>query len=332
MSWFDKVPKIELHLHLEGAIPVASLWELIEKHGGDPSVPSLEALERKFVFRDFEHFIDVWVWKNQFLKDYEDFVFVAQETALSLQAQNVVYAEMFFSPGDYARAGLTTQGLAEAIREGISKAGTPQVNLIVDLVRDFGPERAMRTLHEAAEVRNFGIIGVGIGGSEQLFPPEPFREVYTKARNMGFRTTAHAGEVMGADSIWGVIKSLNVDRIGHGTRASEDPNLIDYLAEHRIPLEMCPLSNVRTGVVPSVAAHPIKDFFQRGLLLTVNADDPTMFGNSLAMEYRALAKELAFSNDEIRQLITNGVESSWLTEGEKEAITSRIKEDENWDP
>ena len=240
--WFDRVPKVELHLHLEGAIPLDALWTLVQKYGGDPAVPDLAALQRRFVFRDFPHFIDTWVWKNAFLREYEDFTFIAEAVAHDLARQNIRYVEAFFSPPDFFRHGLKTQELAAAIRRGLQRAPEIEVALIPDLVRDFGPERAAITLAEVNEVRALGVIGIGIGGSEQAFPPEPFAGVYAQARRLGLHTTAHAGEAAGAQSVWGAIRDLHVERIGHGTRADEDERLLDYLAAERIPLEMCPLS------------------------------------------------------------------------------------------
>jgi adenosine deaminase len=239
MSCFERVPKVELHLHLEGAIPHDALWDLVQKYGGDPSVPDLEALERRFEYRDFPHFIETWTWKNGFLREYEDFTFIAEAVARDLAGQNIRYVEAFFSPADFSQHGLETGKLTEAIRTGLSRASEVEVALVADLVRDYGPEKAAVTLAEVNEVRDLGVVGIGIGGSEQKFPSEPFEKVYEGARQFGFRTSAHAGEAAGADSIWGAIRILRVDRIGHGTRAEEDESLLDYLAEHRIPLEMC---------------------------------------------------------------------------------------------
>ncbi|MBN1504742.1 MAG: adenosine deaminase [Candidatus Eisenbacteria bacterium] len=310
--WLHGMPKLELHLHLEGAIPHNALWQLIQKYGGDPEIPDQEALERKFQYPDFPGFIQTWLWKNTFLREYEDFAFVAEAVARSLAEQNILYAEVFFSPGDFARFGLKTQRIAEAIRAGLAREARVRVALIADLIRDFPPERAARTLAEAAEVKALGIVGVGLGGSEQEFPPEPFAPVYEEARRLGFHTTAHAGEAAGSESVWGALRSLRAERIGHATRAEEDPKLLDYLAEHRIPLELCPVSNIRTGVVGKIEDHPVRRYFDRGLLVTVNTDDPGMFGNSLAGEYRLLEERLGFSHEEIRRLTLNALEASWL--------------------
>jgi adenosine deaminase len=329
-TWYERVPKVELHLHLEGAIPQEALWQLIQKYGGDPAVPDIAALRQKFQYRDFPHFIETWVWKNQFLREYEDFTLIAEAVAKNLARQNVKYAEMFYTPSDFFRHGLEVQKLTAAIRTGLSRVKRIETALILDFCRDRGWENADRNLDAVKEMKQLGVIGVGIGGSEQSYPPEPFAGVYEKARQLGFNTGAHAGEAAGPTSIWGAVRSLKVERIGHGTRAIEDEALIRYLLEKQIPLECCPLSNVRTGVVKSIEAHPVKKFFNAGLLVTVNTDDPAMFGNSLAQEYQILEERLGFSRDEVRKVILNGVKASWLSNDLKKKLQETLVNDENW--
>jgi adenosine deaminase len=331
-TWYERVPKVELHLHLEGAIPYPALWELVKKYGGDPSLPDVQALRKRFVFRDFPHFIETWVWKNGFLREYEDFTFFSEAVGGDLAAQNIRYAEVFYSPGDFARFGLTPQGLTEAIRRGLERVPGIEIALVADLVRDFGPERGAAVLEQVAEVRTLGVIGIGIGGSEQDYPPEPFAAVYARARALGFHTSAHAGEAAGAESIRAAIEVLHADRIGHGTRLEEDPALLAQLTRTQVPLEMCPLSNVRTGVVSSIEAHPIRRYFEAGLLVTVNSDDPKMFGNSLAEEYRLLEERLGFCRDEIREVILNGIRASWMPEEKKKALAEAFRADPGWLP
>jgi adenosine deaminase len=302
----------------------------MQKYGGDPAVPNLEALQRKFQYRDFPHFIETWVWKNRFLREYEDFTLIAEAVAKNLVRQNVKYAEMFYTPSDFFRHDLEVQRLTAAIRSGLGRVKQIEIGLILDFCRDRGPENADRNLDAVKEVKQLGVIGVGIGGSEQNYPPEPFAGVYEKARQLGFHTGAHAGEAAGPESIWGAIRSLKVERIGHGTRAIEDETLVRYLAEKQIPLECCPLSNVRTGVVKSIEAHPVKKFFDAGLLVTVNTDDPAMFGNSLAQEYQRLEERLGFSQDEVRKVILNGVKAAWLSNDRKKLLTDTFVKDENW--
>jgi adenosine deaminase len=329
-TWYDRVPKVELHLHLEGAIPRPALWQLIQKYDGDPALRDVEALERRFVYRDFPHFIETWVWQAQFLREYDDFTLIAEAAANDLARQNIRYVEAFYSPSDFERFGLSAQRITEAIRAGLNKAPAIEVALVADLVRDGGPVKGIRRLADINEVKSFGVIGIGIGGSEQKFPPEPFEAVFEDARRMGFRTSAHAGEAAGAASVWGAVRTLRVDRIGHGTRAAEDESLLTYLAEKRIPVELCPISNVRTGVVPSIADHPARRYFDLGLRLSVNTDDPQMFGNSLSAEYRALETQLGFSRDEIRALILQAVDTSWLPPARKRELEAELTSDPNW--
>ena len=329
-SWYERVPKVELHLHLEGAIPYKILWELAQKYGGDPLVPDQAALWRKFEFKDFPHFIETWIWKNQFLREYEDFTLIAEAVARDLASQNIRYVEAFYSPPDFARRGLQPQRLTEAIRTGLDRVPEIGIALIADVVRDFGPENAAVTLRQINEVRNLGVIGIGMGGSEQRFPPEPFEKVFAEARRLGFHTTAHAGEAAGPESLWGAIRSLQVERIGHGVRAGEDEELLAYLAETQIALEVCPLSNVRTGVVKSIDEHPVRRLFERGLFITVNTDDPKMFGNSLAEEYQLLEERLGFSRPELRTLILNAISGSWLPLERKPAMLAQFCADPAW--
>jgi adenosine deaminase len=250
--------------------------------------------------------------------------------ARGLASQNVRYTEVFYSPPDFARHGLKTQELTQAIRDGLDRVAGIKVSLVADLVRDFGPQKGAQTLAQVAEVAELGVIGIGIGGSEHDFPPEPFQQVYEQARKCGFHTSAHAGEVAGSGSVWGAIRTLKVDRIGHGTRAAEDETLLDYLVEKQIPIEMCPISNLRTGVVRSIVKHPIRDYFERGLLVTVNTDDPKMFGNSLAGEYQILVERLGFSQQEIRTIILQGIHASWLPDDQKESLAASFKTDPGW--
>ncbi len=329
-AWFKGLPKIELHLHLEGAIPLEALWALVQKYGGTGEVPNLEALKARFSYRDFPHFLETWVWKNQFLRSYEDFAFIAESVARRLKDQNILYAEMFYSPGDFWRQNLKVQPITEAVRAGLSRVDGIELALIADMVRNFGPEKGLRTLMEVNEVRGSDVIGIGIGGAEKEYPPELFTGVYKKARELGYHTSAHAGEGAGADSIWGALRRLEAERIGHATRAEEDPALIDFLAGRGVPLEMCPISNVKTGVVAGIADHPIRRYFNRGLMVTVNTDDPGMFGNSLSDEYQLLVEKLGFTYEDIHTLILNGIHSAWLPEDRKAALTARFISDPGW--
>jgi adenosine deaminase len=319
-QWLARIPKIELHLHLEGAIPPADLWQLISKYGGDATVPTRAALAERFTYRDFPHFLQLWEWKNSFLREYDDFTFIAEAVARDLVRQGVRYAEVFYSPADFAYHGLEPQRLTEAIRNGLNQVEGMRVALVADLVRDFGPELGRTTLDRVAEVKELGVIGIGIGGAEHEVPPAVFSRVYKRARALGFRTSAHAGEAAGPESVWSAIHDLQVDRIGHGTRAVEDPELIEHLASRSIPIELCPISNLRTGVIDSLADHPVRILCDRGIPISINTDDPAMFGTSLLDELHALMVHHAFDRAEIKQLMLGSIGCTWLAESEQQQL------------
>ncbi len=325
------MPKIELHLHLEGAFTVEFLFELIQKYGGDPSIKTIHDLEKKFVFKDFPHFIETWFWKNQFFKSPEDFEQSTYFTLKNLHQQNVIYAEVFYSPWDFVQFGLQVEAISEATLAGIQRAKNDfgiQCQLIADLCRDYGAETAIDRFKQILPYRDQGVIGIGLGGSEQKFPPEPFESVYQFARDKDFHRVAHAGEAAGAESVWGAIEKLDVERIGHGVRSIEDPKLVKYLKEKQIPLEVCVTSNLKTVVFPSIAAHPIKQFYDDGLLVTINSDDPTMFGATIRDEYALLYEKLDFTTESLKKLTINAVNSSFLSYWEKQIFMNRI--DEYW--
>jgi len=323
-SFLAKIPKVELHLHLEGAIPIESLWVLVDKYG-DPEVRTPEQLQSRFRYTDFPHFIETWNWKNQFLREYDDFTFVAEAVAADLAGQNVLYAEVFFSPPDFADQGLETGRLAESIRKGIDRqAEHIEIGLIGDVVRDRGPGAAEQTVRELFEARSTGIVGIGMGGSEQSHPPEPFSKAYELARHLDFHTTAHAGEAAGPESIWGALNTLRVERLGHGTRAIEDPKLVSHLASTQIPVECCPVSNLRTGVVSSMREHPIRRYFDQGLNVSVHTDDPKMFDTSLTREFSALGEALGFTSEDTATLIRNAIASSWASPQTQSRLSARL--------
>ena len=326
MRDWTTMPKAELHLHLEGAIPVAALWALIERHGGDPLIKSKAQLVDWFTYRDFTHFMETWSWMNGFLRTLNDFTFAAEAVARSLSEQNIVYAEAFFSPSDFRRHELEPQGIALAVRAGLDRVPDVEVPLIVDLVRDRGPVGTASTLAAISEVAaEAGIIGVGIGGFEAANPPEPFAPVYRSAREAGFRLTAHAGEEAGPQSVWGAIRALGVERIGHGVRSVEDPLLVDYLVETQIPLEVCPTSNLRTGVVAHWDQHPVRALVDAGALVTINTDDPAMFDCTLAGEFSVLQEQFGFDEATLERLSLAVVEASWADPATRARLARRIE-------
>jgi adenosine deaminase len=325
-----KIPKVELHLHLEGAIPLNTLLGFIRRAGTEPGIRTVADVRQKLAYADFAHFIDVWVWKNSFITDEKDFDEIAYEVLRDLSAQNVAYVEAFYSPGDYRRRGLSVRGITESLLAGVARARGDfgiRAGLIVDLIRDHGPEVAARRLDEVAPYLGRGVIGVGLGGSEALFPAGPFAEVFREAKSRGFRLVAHAGEAAGPESIWACIDKLGAERIGHGVRAVEDAALLETLRERGIPLEVCVTSNVMTGVVPSVAAHPIRSLIERGVMVTVNSDDPTMFHTTLSDEYAVLVRDLGFTQEALKTLSANGVDASFLPEAEKAGLRATFEEE-----
>jgi len=331
MTIYAKVPKVELHIHLEGAIPFDALFELINKYGGDPSIPDIDSLKKRFIYRDFSQFIEIWFWKNSFIREYEDFTFISELVARDLYKQNIKYAEMFFSPSTFAKnTSMNVQEITSAVRKGFSKVSEISISLIADLVRDYGPGHEIKTLYQLNELKQYGIIGIGIGGSEHEYPAILFQDLFNKAHDFGFYTTAHAGEAAGAQSIKDAVFKLHVDRIGHGTNAYDDPELMNYLAKKSLPVELCPLSNVSTGVISGIKEHPIRKYYDNGLLISVNTDDPKMFGNTLEKEYNTLENELNFTKQEIAKIILMGIKSSWLSSEEKKTMKDNFIKDTNW--
>lgn len=329
-QFIAEMPKVELHLHLEGAIPLETLFGLIQRQGTEPSIRNLDDLRAKLTYTDFAHFLKLWGWKNTFIKKERDFEEIAYQVLGDLSKQNVKYVEAFYSPGDYGRQGLSVEGITECLIEGKERAYHDfgiGCELIVDLIRDHGPEIGLQRLEELTCYLGKGLMGIGLGGSEQTFPAGPYAHVYKEARERGFRLTAHAGEAAGADSIRAAVEKLGVERIGHGVRAYEDRQLVSLLGERQIPLEMCVISNVRTKVCKSVEAHPIRQYFKQGLMVTVNSDDPAMFNTSLTEEYLVLAQKLGFTLNDIKCVSANAIEASFMTDQDKKLMKSQFEEE-----
>jgi adenosine deaminase len=328
VRFIQAMPKVEIHLHLEGAIPHEILLRQIRRKGTEPSIRTVDDLRRRLTYTDFGNFIDVWVWKNTFIQDERDFEEIAYGVLGGLSRQNVKYVEAFYGPGDYRRHGLSVQGITECLISGKERAYRDfgiRCELIVDLIRDHGPEIGMQRVEQVTPYLGRGVIGVGLGGSEQTFPADPYAPVYAEAKHRGFRLTAHAGEVAGAESIRAAIEKLGAERIGHGLRAYEDPDVVALLKERQIPLEMCIVSNSRTGVCKSVKDHPIGSYFRQGLIVTVNSDDPSMFSSSLTDEYLALIQDLDFTLEDIKQVAVNGVQASFMHDEDKAVMRARFE-------
>ncbi len=322
-SWIAALPKVELHLHLEGAIPAEILWELVRKYDTKKEYRSFDQITARYTFRDFPHFIETWNWKSGFINEYEDFTLIAEGVARYLAGQGAVHAEMHFSPPEFREKGLSTGRIAEAVRAGLDRVPAVSVGLIGDVVRQLGPERALRTVREFAELGGYGVIGMGLGGLEREFPAELFTDVFAEGARLGLRRTAHAGEAAGEESVRNAVSCLKAERIGHGT-AIRDMNFLSELTAAGIGIEMCPLSNVRTKSIQSLDEHPVRRFFDAGALVCINTDDPAMFGNPLNEEYETAAETFGFSKKELRKLVLNAVEMSWAGPKEKDRLRGLV--------
>ena len=330
-DFIRRLPKAELHLHLEGAILPATLVELSSRPGRRHlSLPEAEAFYR---FTDFTGFIESFKAVTRLLADPEDYELSAWRMMQRLAAQGVVHAEVFISVGVIYMWRNHDPEAFEPIFAGLERARERarrelglSVYWIFDAVRHFTVPEARRVFEKAAQMRTGypAIVGIGLGGDERRCGSGPFRELYAQARAAGLRLTNHAGETTGPEAIWEAL-SVASERIGHALSAIQDPALLIELKSRSIGLELNPTSNVRTGVCPSFAAHPLRRLFDLGLLVTLNSDDPAFFGSDLAHEYLLAHTQQAFTRGELRRLAANSFRASFLPEGEKAAWITRIE-------
>jgi adenosine deaminase len=322
-----RAPKVELHLHLDGAMALPWLLERVRRR--DPGIHTSEALRARLAFRTFDEFIARWVWKCGFLDRYEDFESLAESVLTGLAAQGVVHVEPSISPGDYEKAHrLEATGVVEAVLRGAERATRAHGitwGLVVDLIRNHGPRTAARRLDEITPYRGQGVVAVGLGGSEAEYPPGPFADVYAEAARRGFHRTAHAGEVAGPASVREALDRLGIERVDHGIRAIEDPALVARLALDGVPLAVCPTSNVRTGAVPSLAAHPLRRLYDAGVRVTVNSDDPTFFGASLLDEYELCRTAFGFTPRELGVLAEHAASAAFLDPAARAQLAARVR-------
>jgi len=329
-SFIRALPKAELHLHLEGTILPATLVELSARHDASPM--TLSEAEALYRFTGFTGFIEAFKAVTRLLTTPGDYELAAWRMMERLAAQGVVHAEVYISVGViYMWRGHDPECF-EPIFAGLERArerGRRELDLslywIFDAVRHFTVPEAERVFRKAAEMRTRypSIIGVGLGGDERRAGSEPFRALYAQARAAGLRLTNHAGETTGPEAIWEAL-SIGSERIGHALSAVRDDALIENLKEHHTALELNPTSNVRTGVCPSFASHPLRRYFDAGLLVTLNSDDPAFFGSDLVHEYLLASTEQGFTRDELRQLAANSIHASFLPEAGKSLWLSRM--------
>ncbi|MBA7627491.1 Aminodeoxyfutalosine deaminase [subsurface metagenome] len=323
------LPKAEQHIHIVGATRPETLLWLMEESGREAPFENLEEVERFFQYSDFDHFISVYSTVSKFIVDEGQFERITYEMLEDDARCNVRYVEASFSAPDHVKEGLDFGLMLDAINRGVRRAREDfgiECNLRIDLVRNYGPDYGMEVL-DWIEEKGDNIVTVDIGGSERGFPPEPYMPVYGRAREMGLHLVAHAGEAAGPESIWGAVKQLDVERIGHGTSAIKDPELMAYIRDNGVTIETCPVSNVRTNAVPSVREHPVRAFYDGGIRVTVNSDDPSMFGTDMNNEYVQLQEQLGFTVPELFQISLNAVDSAFLPDEEKNRLREKFHEE-----
>ncbi|MGZ6365452.1 MAG: adenosine deaminase [Ktedonobacteraceae bacterium] len=327
--YLKAVPKAELHVHLEGSIYPATLLKLAQQNDVKLPVQTVEDLQNWFTFRNFDHFIEIYFAISSCLKTCDDYELIAYEFGAQMAPQNVRYAEVTFSPSthefslgnpfDVFFSGLTKGRLRAQKDFGV------EIRWVFDIVRDI-PElllnqrRADYTLAVAEEGMHDGVVALGLGGGEVGNPPERYAKWFEKALESGLHSVPHAGETVGPESVWGAVRVLGAERLGHGVRSIEDSELIDYLAEEHIPLEICPTSNIKLGVYSNLAAHPFRRLYDAGVPVTINSDDPPLFNTTLNEEVKLLFAPFNFEINSINEILLNSVRYSFLPLEERHAL------------
>ncbi len=338
-SFIQSLPKAELHLHLEGSVDPPTLAELSRRYNmplptennrydvaGSGDVLTEEEIRRLYSYSDFNGFLLAFKSVTERLRAPEDYELVTYRLMQKLKQQNVVHAEVYVSIGVIRWRGQPVEPIFEGLERGRERGQRDfGVSLlwIFDAVRHFGPEAAGEVFDLAARLRDRNVVGIGIGGDEARGPAEWFRDLYKKAADNGLRLTAHAGETTGPESIWGAM-NIGAERIGHGLAAAGDPELMEIMAEKQVPVEICITSNLRTGACVEMQEHPVRKFFDNGLMITLNTDDPAMFQTSLNREYEIARQEFNFSEEHLRELARNSIEASFLPVEKKLKFLSQI--------
>jgi len=320
-----RIPKVELHVHLEGSMQPGTLLRLARRHGIDLPASDEAGLRDWFRFRDFDHFVEIYLTCSRCVKDPEDFQLLVRDFMAEQARQNVVYSEVHFTIAThiaYGRNGQEIQhAIGEAIEEGEQREGVG-MRLIPDMVRDVGPKMGDVTLRWAVEGRGRGVVALGLTGREAVYDNEPFRGIFAAAAAEGLRRVAHAGEHAGPASVRSALAVVGAERIGHGVRSIEDPALVEELAARQVPLEICPTSNVRLGIAPSIAEHPFDRLRRAGVAVSVNSDDGPMFNTTLTEEYVRLAEAFGYSAPDMAGLALASLRHSFLPPDEKARMES----------
>ncbi len=322
-------PKIELHVHLEGTVRAPTLLEIARRNDYPLPADTAEGLASLYEFTDFRHFIEVWILTTNALQREADFRQMVVDYAAEAASHGAVYLEGIFSPAERVRRGCTWKEIFEGVCNGAAEAlelHGVEVRLTPDIPRGFTQEEARATVEWSARYRDRGVVGVGLGGLEAEYPPEPYEPAFTLARSLGLGSVPHAGEVAGAASVRGALDALGADRLRHGIRAEEDPGLVREIAGRGIVLDVCPLSNLRTGAVASLADHPLPRLAAAGVRCSISTDDPAMFDTDLGRDYEAAT---SFGLDP-RSFYEAGVHGA-LCDDETRARLAKIGADYDWD-
>jgi aminodeoxyfutalosine deaminase len=319
------LPKAELHVHHVGSASPRIVSALAERHPG--TVPSdLDQLRAFYTFRDFAHFVEVYLAVVDLVRDAEDVRMLTYEIAAEMAAQNIRYAELTCTPYTNVRAGVPIEAFVEAIEDARVAAERDhgvKLQWIYDVPGEFGVEAATATVSYLSSAPS-SLVGFGLGGPEIGVPRPQFKPAFDAARAQGLHSIPHAGETTGPETVWDALRELGAERIGHGTTSTQDPELLAHLVENRIPLEVCPTSNIATRAVTVLEEHPIKEMHAAGALVTVNSDDPPMFGTWLNKEYEIAASLLELDQSGIADLARNAVHASFMSEGDRRALLADI--------
>ncbi|MFJ4878757.1 adenosine deaminase [Streptomyces sp. NPDC088745] len=321
------LPKAELHVHHVGSASPRIVADLAARHP-DSKVPAdPEALREFFTFTDFAHFIEVYLAVVDVIRTPEDVRHLTYEVARDMARQNIRYAELTVTPFSSTRRGIPEAAFMEAI-EDARKAAESELGVVLrwcfDIPGEAGLESAEETVRLALEHRPEGLVSFGLGGPEIGVPRPQFKPYFDRAIEAGLHSVPHAGETTGPETIWDALTDLRAERIGHGTSATQDPKLLAHLAERQIPLEVCPTSNIATRAVATLDEHPIKEMVAAGCLVTINSDDPPMFGSDLNNEYVVAARLLDLDERGVAELAKNAVRASFLDESGKVRLSAEI--------
>ena len=327
-AFIDGLPKAELHLHIEGTIEPETMFRLAERNRIALPYASVEALRAAYQFGQLQDFLDLYYQGMAVLRTEDDYYEMTWAYLEKARTQNVFHAEIFFDPQAHTSRGIAFEtvldGIARALEVGRTQVGI-STRLIMCFLRDRDATEAMAALEQALPHRD-RIIGVGLDSAEKGNPPAKFREVFERARALGFRTVAHAGEEGPASYVRDALDLLHVARIDHGIRALDDPELVARLTRERVPLTVCPLSNVRLRVVDDIHRHPLRRMVEEGLFVTVNSDDPAYFGGYVNENFAAVQEALGLSDEGLAQLARNSFEAAFLPPEEKQKLLRRVDE------